>query len=734
MTMNKWSRRAFITTGVLAGGAVVFGVAIRRGNPVDEVARSMTGEGETLLNVWLKIAADNSVTVIVPHAEMGQGVHTTLAMMLADELDADWKQIKVLEAPSSKAYANYALVQGFAAGETEFPAFLTDSVNGFFLMTSRKMGMQITGGSASVRFTGKLAMRVAGASARAVLLQAASDAWQVNVDELQAQKGFILHTASGRKASFASFAERATSLSQTPNPVLKSSNQFTIMGTSVNRLDIPAKVDGSARFGIDAVLAGMKYAAIRAAPVFGATVTKIEPGKAMAMAGVREVVNLEQAVAVIADGYWQASQALKQIEIKWSTNAADSLGQSDIFDQFSEALDTADAQDDYTTDIKRGHIDRAFGSADRVIKAEYRVPYLAHATMEPMNCTAWVHDGQCELWVGTQNPLGFSMEVATQIGFEPDRVIVHNQYLGGGFGRRIFSDFARQAARLALKVSYPVKLIWSREEDIQHDHYRQACISRFAAALDVRGQPTAWHNQYLEKHDPEEAPQIPYAIPNQLIHYTDSKTHVPWGYWRSVDHSLHAFFTESFIDELAVAAHKDPMQYRRELLLDKPRYLNLLERTAHAAGWTRALPENHGRGIAIHESFGTLVAQVAEVTVRNTKVHVKRVVCVVDPGFAVHPDGLKAQMESGIIYGLTAALYGEITIQKGRVKQSNFHDYKMLRMRDTPRIKTFIIESGNRTGGGGEPGTPPIAAALSNAIFNATGKRIRELPIKNYKF
>jgi isoquinoline 1-oxidoreductase beta subunit len=352
--------------------------------------------------------------------------------------------------------------------------------------------------------------------------------------------------------------------------------------------------------------------------------------------------------------------------------------------------------------------------------------------MEPMNCTAWVHDDQCELWLGTQNPLGFAAEVASALSLDVDNILLHNQYLGGGFGRRAFSDFAIQASLVAQEVHYPVKLIWSREEDMQHDHYRQANISRFKASFDKKGNPTAWINQFVDKHDPIEAPYIPYAIDNQLIHYADSKTHVPWGFWRSVDHSLHAFFTESFIDEMAHDVNKDAYEFRRDLLKNKKHFIDVLDLAAEKSKWYEPLPKNWGRGIAIHKSFGTIVAQVVDVEIINKKALVHKVTCAVDCGFAIHPEGLKSQMESGIVYGLTAALYSNISIQNGAVVQSNFHDYEMLRMNESPEINTYIINGGGKIGGAGEPGTPAIAPALTNAIFNATGLRIRELPIKHH--
>lgn len=730
--MGKWTRRAFITTGVLAGGALVIGIAIRPGNRHSKVTGLVAGDDESLINIWLKLDADNSVTAIVPHAEMGQGVHTTLAMMLADELDADWALVRMQEAPAHKEYANYALARGYALGDREFPSWLLPTVDGFFLQATKMMSLQITGGSTSVRTTGQHAMRVAGAAAKAVLLQAAAAAWKVPVDELRAEKSVVHHDGSGRSGPYAEFAMQAAELDAPVVPRLKNAAEFRIMGTDVQKFDIPAKVDGSAIFGIDASLPGMKYATVRAAPVFGTVVDTVDSAAIQDMPGVRKVVNLGYAVAVIADGYWQATQAMARLPVRFTHSDDEKRNQHDIYRQFSSDLDAATAQGKENVDFRSGDAKKALDDAKRIVQAEYRVPYLSHAPMEPMNCTAWVHDGICELWTGTQNPLGFAAEVAKAIDFAAGNVVVHNGYLGGGFGRRAFSDYAIQAAHIALDAPYPVKLIWSREEDMRHDHYRQASISRFKAALDDDGKPLAWENQFTEKHDPVEAPYIPYAIDNQYIHFTDSGTHVPWGFWRSVDHSLHAFFTESFIDELAVVAGKDPYRYRRDLLAHATRFRDVLDLAAEKSGWDRPLPDNWGRGIAIHKSFGTIVAQVVEVEVMDGKVRAHRVVCAVDPGYAIHPDGIRSQMESGIVYGLTAALYSDITIRNGAVVQGNFHDYPMLRIDESPEIETYIINSGESLGGAGEPGTPAIAPALANAIFDATGKRIRELPVRHH--
>lgn len=730
--MGKWTRRAFVTTGIVAGGALAIGVAIRPGNRSSRVAKLVAGDGDSLINIWLKLGTDNSVTAIIPHAEMGQGVHTTLAMMLADELDADWSLVRMQEAPAVSEYANYALARGYALGDKEFPEWLVPTVDGFFLQATKFMNLQITGGSTSTPTTGQHAMRIAGAAAKAVLLQAAAESWQVPAEELRAEKSFIVHDGSQRRAPFAEFATKAAELDAPVAPRLKSPDEFRIMGTDVQKLDVPAKVDGSALFGIDTILPGMKYATVRAAPVFGTQVESFDSTAIQDLPGIRRVVNLGDAVAVVADGYWQAKQAVEGLPVTFSKSDNEARSQQEIFQQFAEALDSATANGKEQTDFESGDTKAAMATANSTYTAEYRVPYLAHAPMEPMNCTAWIHDGICELWLGTQNPLGFAADVAKAIDFDIDNVKVHNQYLGGGFGRRAFSDYAVQAARIALESPYPVKLIWSREEDMRHDHYRQASISRFKAALDGDGAPIAWENQFVDKHDPVEAPYIPYGIANQYIHFADSPTHVPWGFWRSVDHSLHAFFTESFIDELAVNAGQDPYRYRRELLADATRFRDVLDLAASKSEWDRPLPAHHGRGIAIHKSFGTIVAQVVEVQVSDGRVRVQRVVCAVDAGFAMHPDGMKAQMESGIAYGLTAALYGDISIRNGAVAQSNFHDYPMLRMSEAPDIETYIINSGESLGGAGEPGTPAIAPALANAIFNATGKRIRELPVMHH--
>ena len=735
--MSKWTRRGFITAGVLTSGALIVCVAIRPGHRAPKLAGMVAdGEGETLVNTWVKIDADNLVTAIAPHSEMGQGASTALTQMLADEMDVDWEHVAYLEAPAHEEFANYALAREFLAGNMSVPGFLEDTVDGAFLAITKSMEMQITGGSTSIRLTGQRGMRIAGAAARDMIVKAAAKAWKVPARELRTEASHVYHDGSGKSGRYADFAAEAAKHMPPSQPKLKASSEYKIMGKPKQRFDIPSKVDGTAMFGIDADLPGMKYAAVMGAPVIGSTVKTVDTSAAMAMPGVIKVVQKERFVAVVAEGYWQAQQAVGALEVTFEEGEAGKLNQKGMYDAFGASMTDAVARGKEKKDISHGNARKAVKSAARVFEAEYQVPFLAHAAMEPLNATIRIdRDAKtAEIWTGSQNPLGTRNSVAEALGLKPANVTVHNQFLGGGFGRRANPDYPVMAAEIAAECDFPVKMIWSREEDTQQDWYRPASISRFKIGLDEDGMPVSWDQQYIDKHDPPEAAHPIYNLDNQFVHYIESEHHVRYGPWRSVDHTQHGFYIESAVDELAHEAGKDGYEYRRALLAGKPRHLAVLDAAAKAAGWGKSMPEGQGIGISIVESFGTICAQVVQVDMTNGTPRVTHVHAAADPGYVINPDGFTAQMESGVIYGLTAALYGEITIEEGRVIQSNFHDYEIVRMDEAPEIHVTLINSGAKLGGGGEPGTPPIAPALANAIFNATGVRQRKLPLAYQDF
>ncbi|MEO9971089.1 MAG: molybdopterin cofactor-binding domain-containing protein [Hyphomonadaceae bacterium] len=729
--MNKWTRRGFITAGALTGGALVVGVAIRPGHRAPKLAGMVAGEGEMLVNTWVKIDADNLVTAIAPHSEMGQGAPTALTQMLADEMDADWEHVAFEEAPAHEDFANYALAREYIAGEATIPRFLDGTVDGVFLALSKNMDMQITGGSTSIRLTGQRGMRIAGAAAREMIVKAAAKTWKVPARELRTESSHVYHDASGQSGRYADFAEEAAKHMPPSQPKMKEAAEYRIMGKPKQRFDIPSKVDGTAKFGIDADLPGMKYAAVMGAPVIGSTIKSVDTSAAEAMPGVIKIVQKDHFVAVVADGYWQAQQAIYALDATFDEGEAGTLNQEGVYDRFRTMMSEAVEAGKEKKDIAHGNARKAFKDSGHTVEFGYEVPFLAHAAMEPLNATVSIdrEAGTAEVWTGSQNPLGTRNTVAEALGFKEGNVTVHNQFLGGGFGRRATPDYPVMAAEIAAECDFPVKMIWSREEDTQQDWYRLASISRFKIGLDDDGMPVSWDQQYVDKHDPPEAAHPIYNLPNVFVHYIESDHHMRFGAWRSVDHTQHGFYIESAVDELADTAGKDPYEYRRALLAGKPRHIAVLDAAAKAAGWGKTMPEGQGIGISIVESFGTICAQVVEVDMTGGMPRVTNVYVAADPGFVINPDGFTAQMESGVIYGLTAALYGEITIDQGRVVQSNFHDYEIVRMDEAPEIHVTLINSGARLGGGGEPGTPPIAPALANAIFNATGTRLRSLPL-----
>lgn len=734
--LKKPTRRQLLVAGGVAGGGLLLAYSFS-GTPRNKLADGIAAdEGERFVTTWLKISPDNIVTVYVPHSDMGQGPITALAMMAAEELEADWSLVRAEQAPAEKAFANEALGNRFLAGDS-VPPMLKGVTAATWTKVAQFMNLQITGGSMAVRYTGHHGMRVTGAAAKDMLVKAAAARWGVSPAQCTAALSMV-KGPSGQSATYGELAAEAADHSPSAAPKLKAKKDYTIVGTARPRFDIPAKVDGSAIYGVDARPEGLLYAAVHLAPVFGSAVASYDATEILARRGVKKVVDFPGGVAVIADNYWRAKEAALALDITFDTKGNEEISSETIFAGHDAALDAGGSEEDREV----GNASAAFEGAARVVEAAYRVPYLAHACMEPMNCTIWIRDGKADVWLGVQDPLGARARIAEVAGLDFDNVTLHPMLLGGGFGRRIpiragFFDFPSEidfAAMIAKEVDAPVKLIYTREDDIQHDAYRIASSARLRAALDESGMPTAWENRYVHKDEPGEAPHIPYGVANQSIRFVEIDNPVPRGPWRSVAHTQHTFFNESFVDELAHEAGIDPFEYRRAMLKDQPRHLAVLELAAEKAGWGRPLPAGRSRGIAIQQSFGSIVAEVAEISiVEPGAVRVHRVTAAVDCGEVIHPDTAAQQVESAIIYGLTAALFGEISIEGGAVAQTNFTDYEMLKLADTPAIDVHFIESGAPIGGLGEPGTPPISAAVANAVFSLTGQRIRQLPLKNHK-
>lgn len=707
-TPGALSRRDFFRVGAVAaaGSGLVLGVSLPHRH-----AR-FSSPGTFAPNAFVRIGTDGAVTVMVGYSEMGQGIMTAVPMLVAEELEVDWTTVRFESAPSERAYYN--------------PLF----------------GMQGTGGSTTVRASWE-PMRRAGAVAREMLIAAAAQTWGVDRATCRAENGAVAHPSSGRRLTYGELATAAAAVPVPENVPLKPSSAWRVIGRPMKRLDAPLKVTGRAEFGIDVRLPGLLVAVVARCPVFGGRVRSFNAARARALPGVRHVVQISSGVAVVADGYWPAKKGQDALSVTWDEGANANVSSAGITQLYAGL-----ARNPGAVARHEGDAAAALAAAARRVEATYEVPYLAHATMEPMNCTAHVRRDGCDIWAPTQFQTASQGKAAEITGLRPETIAVHTTMLGGGFGRRAELDFVSDAVETSKAVGAPVKVIYSREDDIQHDYYRPATYNTLAGALDDSGWPVAWTHRIvgpsifsrifpqfvrngIDDSSVEGAANLPYAIPNIQVDYVMRETGVPVGFWRSVGNSQNAFIKESFLDELAAAGGKDPVELRRRLLANQPRHLGVLELAASRAGWGSPLPAGRARGIAVHESFGSYVAEVAEVSVAaDGTPTVHRVVCAVDCGTVVNPLTVEAQMESGIVYGLSAALHGEITIDRGRVVQSNFHDYAPLRMSEVPRVEVHIVPSTEAPGGVGEPGTPPIAPAMCNAIFAATGRRIRRLPIR----
>jgi isoquinoline 1-oxidoreductase beta subunit len=703
------SRRSFLVGVSAVGGGLALSLAV----PFDSVR---TAEEAPEVTAWLLIGADNAVVIRVARAEMGQGAHTGLAMLVAEELECDWAKVS-----------------------TEF---VSPQEN---MRRDRVWGDMSTGASRSIA-SSQLYLRQAGATAREMLIAAAAARWNVPAFECVAAMSVITHQPSGRKLAFGAVAEAAAKVPPPADVKLKDPRDWKLAGKPRRRLDVPAKVTAQPIYAIDVRLPGMLYAAIAHCPVFGGAPKAVNDGAIANMKGVRRVVRLPNAVAVIADSWWHAKRAVEALPIEWDPRGNGRVSTASIADIVRAGLSAEKSQ----VGRSDGDVAAAMQSAVKLVEADYEVPFLAHATMEPQTCTAHVANGEVEVWVPTQEPMTALATAASAAGVPNEKVVVHGTFLGGGFGRRAaIQEFVRQAVLIAKEVDVPVKLLWSREEDIKHDYYRPFGMARLVAGLGADGMPIAWKVRiagpsfvhglvpgfgmsFVDRTFISGlADEMAYDVPNYLVDYVVEQSPVPLGVWRAINYTQNTFYKESFVDEMAHAAGMDPYLYRRHLLRNNAKHLAVLDAAAKKADWFSPLPEGMRRGIAVTEACGSVCAQVVEASVERGEVRVHRVVSALDCGNVVNPLSIEMQTEGAVIYALTAALTGEITIKNGGVEQSNFDTYEMLRIADAPKVETVLAPSGNFWGGAGEPPVPPLAPALCNAIFAATGKRIRSLPIKN---
>ena len=709
------NRRAFLIGSAAVAGGGLFGLRWADGSNVRKAAALTAKAGEAAFGTWIKIAEDDTVTLYSPHIDFGQGSHTALAQMLADELDADWAHVRVEQAPAELPFANGHFVRNFAAGNVEFPKMLTSTVKASFGQMARSLDMQLTGGSASIRATGQYGMRVVGAATREALLASAAEKLSVPVAELKAANSVVTHAKTGKTLRYGELAAAAAERPLSSTPTLKTRKEFTLIGKSIPRTDIPGKVNGSAVYGMDFSLPDMHVATVMAAPVRGGKLESVDSAPAMAVKGVEKVLRLDDAVVVVASGYWAALKGLRALLPKFSDGGHAALSSASLFAEHDKAIGAAKAD--------------AAG-----LDVVYRVPFLHQAMMEPFALMAHHKNGRLDVWGGLQDPLSTKMMAAKAAGLPSDAVTFHPMIMGGGFGRRYpgHCDVINQTARIAMMLDYPVKLIWSREEEVKRGAFRPQCSAHLSATLGGDGKIASWTNHYAQPSSGRAEAELIYTIPETKIKHHGIDTNQIDGFWRSVNASQHGFYNECFIDELAHKAGVDPVAFRLRHLDASSRHARVLQDVAARAKWGSPLEKGVGRGIAIVECYGSIAAEVIEASLHEDgtpKIH--RVFASVDCGTTVNPINAEAQIQGGIIMGLSAAIGEAITLDKGAVVQSNFSDYPILNMAGTPlSIDVRFIESDAHIGGLGEPGLPPAAPALANALFAVTGKRIRNLPMK----
>ncbi len=723
-------RRIFLIGSALLAGGAAFGVYWSDNSAKSRAKALTTGAGEYNFLSWMKIAEDDTVTVYSPHIDFGQGTHTALGQMLADELDADWDKVKIEQAPADLAFANTALGKGYLGEMSGMPGVVNALPGAILAMIARAMPLQVTGGSSAIRYTGEVGMRSVGAAVRVALIEEAADRLGVPASELTTADSKVTHAKSGKSLRYGELAAGAAERSLSSEPVLKTRDQFKLIGQPVPRRDIPAKVDGTAVYGIDLTLPDMRIATIAAAPVRGGVLVSVEEAPALAVKGVEQVVKLPDAVVVVATGYWQALKGLQALSPEFSDGGHAAVSTPAIY----AAQDKLRAGGKPDNEGGEGDVEAAFKAAGaKVVNAEYRVPFLHHAMMEPFALTGHFKDGKLTMWGGLQDPLTTRTRAAKAAGLDMDDVIFNPMIMGGGFGRRFpdVTEVIDQLAILAKQVPHPVKLIWSREEEVRHGTYRPQSSAGLTASVGEDGTITGWRTDYVQSGNAEGEVPFIYTIPATSRRHFAYQSNQIDGPWRSVNATQIGFYTESFMDELAAAAGQDPYQFRRKHLPAGSRHLAVLDMVARRAGWGTPLPEGVGRGIAIVESFGTIVAEVVEASVNDDgSPKLRNAWAVVDCGTTINPLNAEAQIAGGLNMGLSSAIGEEITLEQGAVVQSNFFDYPILKLADAPPlIDVHFIESGAKTGGIGEPGLPPASPALANALAAATGKRIRTLPM-----